>query len=326
MSIQNQPDPRDERYLKLVLGRMYGKSDDAIIVQLADPDIDSPKALYRRLGNDGYPICPECGAAPVTGTHCASPVQKRRRRATQGKGEAQELPPPAAATHLLHEALRSLQRDVDSLSHRRDSLKNGRFVAEHVLSGKRGEAWQTHFRNDLSEEAWRELCEEYGADSSRDCFDVPVDSVQPAGVSQAPPEPLTRLIAVYVLSGYPVDLLLRKLHPNPEAVSAEAAYQLERHVEDGKVGLDKAARTVARLVRGGPVKPGRTTGGLSPEEEDAKAYIEERRQEGASDERILEELRAGYGFRRPVRFGAAGKARAWPDVSISDVRRLGNLS
>jgi hypothetical protein len=112
------------------------------------------------------------------------------------------MEPPVAAADLLHEALRSLQRDVDSLSHRRDYLKDGRFVAEHLLSGARGESWRTHRRDGLPKEVWQKYCEEYGADPSRDQFDEPVDSIQPAGTSQAPPEPLTRLIAVFVLSGY----------------------------------------------------------------------------------------------------------------------------
>jgi hypothetical protein len=206
--------------------------------------------------------------------------------------------------------LRSLQRDIDKLSHRRDYVKDGRFVSEHVLSGDRGEAWQTHFRNGLSDEAWREYCEEYGADPSRDQFDEQVDSVQPAGTSQTPPEPLSRLIGVYALSGYPVDLLLRKLHPDPETISAETTDKLKRHIENEKVGLKKVARTVARLVRGGSLGPGRNTGELSPQEEDTRAFIKDRRREGASDQQILEELRTGYGIRRPVRFGMPGEGHA----------------
>ena len=208
---------------------------------------------------------------------------------------------------------------------RRDHLKDGRFVAEHVLSGERGESWQTHFRDDMPEEVWREYCEEYGGDPSRDQFDVPINSIQPGGVAQAPPEPLTRLIAMYVLSGFPVDLLLEKLHPNPQAISPKAASQLDRHIEHEKVGLKSVAGTVARLVRGGNVGPGQHTGVLSPLEEDAKQYIEERCREGVSDKQILEELHAGYGFRGPVRFGVAGEKRTWPDLTMAHLRRLKNL-
>lgn len=323
MSVNEKLDERDLRYLKFVFGRAQDWPDEKIVQDLDDPDIDSPKVLYRQLSRDGYPVCPDCGARLGKGPHCESPPQERR--ATQGRGEAQILPAPAAATNLFYEALRKLEREVAGLSHRRDHLKDGRFVAENVLLGERGEAWQRHSRGDMSEEDWQKYCEEHGADSGRDQFDMPIDSVASAGVSQAPPEPLTRLIAVYVLSGYPVDLLLRKLHPNPEAVCPETAKQLERHVADGKVGLEKAARTVARLVRGGSVKRGRHTGELSPEEEDAKAYIEYRRQEGATDHEILQELRAGHGFRRQVRFGVAGEGHSLPGISLADVRRLGNL-
>ena len=119
--------------------------------------------------------------------------------------------------------------------------------------------------------------------------------------------------------------MLRKLHPDPKAMSLGAAKQLERHIDDAKVGLRSAARTVARLVRGGAVQRGRHTGELSPREEDAQAYIRKCRREGISDEQILEELRARHGFRRPVRFGVAGEGNAWPDMKMADLQRLGKL-
>lgn len=294
-------------------------SEEETYKKLGFGSVEAMVQQFQRWGLPPWLIVDE----PKTHTE---PERRVQRRARRGGGGAQELPPPAAATHLLHEALRRLQRDVDSLSHRRDYLKDGRFVAEHVLSGERGESWRTHRRGDLSEEVWREYCEEYGADPSRDQFDEPFDSVQPAGTLQSPPEPLSRLIAVYILSGYPVDLLLRKLHPNPEAISPKTEQQLERHIENERVGLKKAARTVASLVRGASLEAGRHTDELSPREEDARAYIEERRREGASDTQILEELRSGHGFRRPVRFGVIGEGRAWPNISMSDVRRLGKLS
>lgn len=327
MSAHEKLDGRDLRYLKFVFGRAQNATDGQLVTELSDPEIDSPQILYRRLSNDGYPVCPECGEAPIRGKHCDPPEKKKRsRRATQGGGGVQKLPSPKAATYLFQEALRSLQRDVDKLSHRRDYLKDGRFVAENVLSGERGEAWKTHRRGDLSEEAWRKYCDEYSADPGCDEFDEPIDSVQPAGTSHYPPEPLTRLIATYVLSGYPPDLLLAKLHPDPEAIDPETTDKLDRHIRDGQVGLKKAAGTVARLIRGGPVKTGPPKEGLSPREEDARAYIEVRRRESASDAQILEELRSGHGFRRPVRFGVVSEGRAWSDMTMSDVQRLGKLS
>jgi hypothetical protein len=324
VNIQKQPDPRDLRYLKLITGRLRDRSEEEIA---ADTKCESPAALYQQLTRDGFPICRVCGSTFVEQDHCEKAIgQEGKKRRARTKGVVQELPPAAAATNLFRDALHRFDEDISLLTHRRDYLQGGRFVAKHVLSGERGEAWQTHFRDGLPDEAWREYCEAYGGDPSRDQFDVPVDSVKPAGVSQAPPEPLTRLIAMYALSDFPMDLLLAKLHPNPEAVSPEFVRQLERHTENEKVGLEKAARTVARLVRGGAVKPGPPSGELSPTEEDAKAYIKERRGEGVADKQILEELRAGYGFRRPVRFGAAGEGHAWPDITMADVRRLGKLS
>lgn len=180
----------------------------------------------------------------------------------------------------------------------------------------------------MSEAEWRTLCERYDKDPSLDYFEVPVDSLSPGGVSQAPPEPLTRLIAVYVLSGLPIDLLLRTLHHDPEMVDDE---QLEMHIEGKKTkngevaGLRSKAKTVARLVRGSQLRTGPSTGELTTIEEDAAAYITLRRQEGAADEAILRELREGYGLRKRERFGVVYEAHTWRDMTMNDLRRLGKL-
>lgn len=78
MSIQYPLDARDDRYLKLVLGRMYGQDDDAIVQSLED--FDSPQALYQRIKEDRHPICPRCGTTYVDETHCEAQTEKRGQK------------------------------------------------------------------------------------------------------------------------------------------------------------------------------------------------------------------------------------------------------
>jgi hypothetical protein len=114
-----------------------------------------------------------------------------------------------------------LERDISLLSHRREYLQDERFVVKHEFSGEAGESFQRHYRRDMSEADWRRYCQQHGVDASLDHFDVPLDYAAPGGVSQAPPEPLTRLIAVYIILGLPVDLLIKALHPGPEAIDMD---------------------------------------------------------------------------------------------------------
>jgi hypothetical protein len=74
MSIQKDPDKRDLRYLRLVTQRLEGRTDTEIAKGM---DIDPPEALYQLLAQDGFPICPVCGAAHAGANHCE---EKRRRR------------------------------------------------------------------------------------------------------------------------------------------------------------------------------------------------------------------------------------------------------
>ena len=70
---QKTPHPWDLRYLRFVTGRLHGHPDEEIAAEL---ELGSPAALYRQLNKDGYPVCPECGEAPVTGEHCPPPRKR----------------------------------------------------------------------------------------------------------------------------------------------------------------------------------------------------------------------------------------------------------
>jgi hypothetical protein len=75
-SIQNEPDARDLRYLKLVSGRAEGRSDKEI-ARWVD-GVASPRDLYEQIRDDGHPICPKCGTTYVDDTHCPSRFQNTK--------------------------------------------------------------------------------------------------------------------------------------------------------------------------------------------------------------------------------------------------------
>lgn len=116
--------------------------------------------------------------------------------------------------------------------------------------------------------------------------------VAPGEASPVPPEPLTSLVAAGVLLGAPIEVLLGKLHPDPEAVGGE---RLARAVED----LKKAAGEVSIIVRGGKLRRGPRTEGLDAVEHADGVYGRRRRREGASLDDILAELRDGALWRVP---------------------------
>jgi hypothetical protein len=288
MSVHEKLDQRDLRYLKFVFGRAQGAPDREIVEELNEPDIDSPQVLFRQLSRDGYPVCSECGKAPVKGKHCEQPSQKRRRRARRGTGEAIELPPAAAAVELLRPAIDKLGSSVSLLYSRREFYRDERFetVSDYPSASR------TYRRAELppgeeGDRKWRELCEEHNQDpSSSSIFVLEAPTTFAEGATQSPPWPLTELIALYVLVGKPLDPLLEVLHPDPAKVDEE---RLHKAIE----ALRLKAGQLATRVRGGIVRTGPSTGELSPLDQNAARFINRRAGEDASEtetRKLLKEL------------------------------------
>lgn len=235
-------------------------------------------------------------------------------------------------------ALDKYQRDILSLKRRREYLKDGRFLVDHIFSGEAGESWETYYRGDGDYADWEDWCRQHDKDPSLDSFTVPADYVASGGVSYIPPEPLPRLIAMYILSGLNVEALLRVLHHEAETTDRE---QLELHVsgktyssrETGgrRPGLKGEARTIARLIRGGVVEKsgGRKAEGLNLVEEQAARYIQLNRRRGVSDDKTLQELREGCRFEQWKPFDDGNRAAPvspWPDMLMEELERLGNFN
>ncbi len=273
MSIQGEPDERDKRYLKFVMGRLYGVDDETTAQTLG---CSSARALYEKISADRHPICPTCGKTYVGKDHC-KPSGRRESRKFRPKSwnEATKLPPAEEAIDLLRWPLEHFGRELESLRGREEYLQNKRFVGE-VRDG----------------------------DGTRKAL----------GAWQAPPEPLTTLVALYALWAGSANTplmwrLLRRLHPSeqievreplgrgtsrsmrpdPDKIDME---ELEKRVR----ALRTAAVQVARMVRGREIREGRPTGDLAPRHHAVAEAVGEFTRQGLSDEEIAEEVNKRYAF------------------------------
>jgi len=278
----SKPDDRVLRYLRLCAERTHERTEDQIA---RDLDFGSPAALYQKLNQDGFPVCPVCGETPAKPNHCTRKGQ-RQRRAKRGTGQAVELPPAKRAETLIRKAIQNMETSWLYLDSRREFYRDERFdtISDHP------NASATHYRDvyppgEEGDEEWRKLCERHGQDPSVDHFFAPVAPIATSeGASRFPPEPLPALIALYVLSGEPLHPLLEALHPNPSEVNQE---RLDQALE----ALWHTAGQLATLVRGGIIRRGPSTGELPPSEQSIARFISIQLREGVSEAEIYELLR-----------------------------------
>jgi hypothetical protein len=266
----------------------------------------SAEAMHRQLKVWGLP-----GLLPPGST---SPDEDHTRRARRGGGQSQELPPAAGARRLFEHALLTLvgslvlhlMDNIDELERRGDYLQDERFVGRDTYHDPI--LW---LRDRMPDAQWKEICARFGKNPDFDSFELWNESfVEPAGATQSPQEQLTTLIAVYVLAGLPLEPLLESLHFAPEKVDIA---ELKRHIEGEKVrklsrsgrlssqqipGLKTKAAQVAKLVRGGSLRRGPSTGEVPPRDEGIVWYIQQRVEEDVPDDEIYRELKEKRGLTR----------------------------
>jgi hypothetical protein len=266
MSVHEKLDDRDLRYLKFVFGRAQQNSDEDIIKELDDPDVDAPEVLYRQLAQDGLPVCRVCGATYVEEGHCEQVEKKRRGSA---KGESVELPPAKEAASLFKEALDKLLEAVAFLQSDYESASSSRYSKEYL----QGELF---FRYTREEAHWADDLE---------------GRTRYTHSSRAPGDLLTQLIAVYLLVFGDPKPLIEKLCLDPAKLDRE---KLRKQIEGeggGKPGLFGRAENIAILIRGGHhIRQGPQPAGFSDEEQIIHRRSIEGRREGLSDEQISELL------------------------------------
>jgi hypothetical protein len=189
------------------------------------------EAMHVQLANWGLPRW-------LIGEALSSESDKTERRARTTREESAELPPAYDARPLFYRALQKLNRAIADLENRKEYLQNGRFVA-HESTDPVG---------------WPETGIAEGT------------LTIPLGGQQTPLEPLPALIGAYVLAEEPLEPLLRKLNRTPQSVDKK---QIQALIEGGKGprghrrGLKSIVGMIARGIRGGALRPGRTTGEFS---------------------------------------------------------------
>jgi hypothetical protein len=267
-----KPDKSVLRYLRFCAYRGEEREENWIAKELG---YESPEGLYTQLSLDGFPVCTVCGETPVQADHC-----KRRRKARKSTEEA-SLPSPQSAELNFRLALAWLEWDIESLPLFEERLQGERFVT--TLEEPEDEELLL-YRRMFYKSDWEHLCRLYGYDPAPDQLRVPaMGRIQPHGATRTPSRPLARLIAAYALVHEDLTALLDALHPDPTLADTK---KLHEKVDE----LELAAGQLATLVRGGKVRRGPSTEEISMEEQRIAWAISRRREEGATDEKILREL------------------------------------
>jgi hypothetical protein len=191
----------------------------------------SVEAMHVQLENWGLPPW-------LIGKALSSESDKPERRARTTGEEPVELPPAYDARPLFYRGLQKLNRAIGDLENRKEYLQNGRFVA-HESTGP---------------VPWPGMGIEEGT------------LTIPLGGQQTPLEPLPALVAAYILADEPLEPLLEKLNRWPQSIDKE---QIQALIEGGKDskghtrGLKSIVDMIARGIRGGAIRSGRTTGEFS---------------------------------------------------------------
>jgi hypothetical protein len=196
--------------------------------------------------------------------------RENERRARTTNEKPVELPPAHNAAPLFHRALTKLGWAVGDLENRKEYLQNGRFVTQEAAGSM----------------DWPEMGVEGGT------------VTLPLGAHQTPLDPLPALVATYILSGEPLEPLLQTLHLNPQTVDMGQVQSLiegERTPSGHKRGLKSVAGMIARGVRGGKIRGGRTTGEFSPRVQNGVWYSRQLCERGVDHATISERLKeAGF--------------------------------
>jgi hypothetical protein len=190
------------------------------------------------------------------------------------------------AVSLFADAVDKLADDVTSLGDLEEHLHGERFVAAFVPPRDAPPFYYRSMFPDDAEgkEEWEEVCRTYGMppQQTKEFYPPSVKDSIPVGATQAPPEPLVRVIAAYALLGIPLDELLDAFHPDPASVDAKTRERMELAAQ----GLRHEAGQFSKLARGGTIRRGPSTEELSPEELEAAYWMRRLQNDGVSIERI----------------------------------------
>jgi hypothetical protein len=300
MSLQQQSDPRAERFVLLYVGRKKGLSEEKLAERLGFSG--DPYTMYGELAHEGSPVCPRCGDLyPDEDHECRKLSTKGQvggRKARRGGGEAEELPPAADAIDLFQAAIDCLKDDLAYITHLEEELQDGRFLPTLYYPKEAEMHPDVYVRELVSPERWEELCAEQGEDpDSTDTLYVHMDRRFVGKASPWPDMHLVRLIGAYLLcarSWNEIELLLERLHrrsrePDIEKIKRHLTGETPRRDRDD--ALLPITRRLAKLVRGGEVKRGLDPGPLDSVDHTVARHIRHLREQGVPEEDIRSVMR-----------------------------------
>jgi hypothetical protein len=283
--------PDDVKYLQFRTAQHEGLEEERIARKF---DYPTPKALYAKLAEDGYPVCKDCGAhtknhPPHRERPEDRPPKKERKAKAAGDREAVELPPARAAAPLFEDMINPAGAHASSLYPRppiedpddprysrslwrllratlRDYIVDLEYLEEELHGGNR-----------------------FFSTSIEEVFDMdtePYTATLPGGGRPYPNPRLVVLIATYALLYGKVGPLLKVLHPEPASIDQDSLDKINRVVK----ALHTQARQLAQWVRGGVVKQSPPTAELSLTEQQDAWEINRLKEQGLSAEEIRKEM------------------------------------
>jgi hypothetical protein len=236
-------------------------------------DFNSVEEMHKQLKDWDLPDWLVGEVAANTSRSEARKNNDRERKA-RSTGPVTELPPASNAMPLFAENLEALAYANEDLVHRKENLRGGLFIQSAMYTG---------------------LVAGF--------LDKNLKTWSLGGGTWIPLAPLPELIAVYVLMGGEIEPLLEALYPG--TATPEVREQIRKDVEGKKNkdsphdGLKVVARRLARRVRGGYVRSSGThSADITRHEYNVACRITELREEGWSDEDILQKLCQSKGFAR----------------------------
>ena len=283
--------PDDLMFLQFRTDQRNGLEEERKAREFGYP---TPKALYAKLAEDGYPVCKTCGAhtknhPPHSELPEDRPPKRERKAKAAGDQEAVKLPPARAAAPLFEDMINPAGVHASSL-YPRPPIENLDDPRYNQSLWRLLRATLRDYIVDLEylEEELQGGNRFIGTSINED-FDVregPDAAIVPEGGRPYPYRGLVVLIATYALLYGKVGPLIEVLHPDPASINQDSLNKINRVVE----ALHIKAQQLAQWVRGAVVKQGQRTGVLLQTEQRDAWEINRLKEQGLSDEEIRKKM------------------------------------